>query len=49
MSDTVRSYLSRDSCDLWDILCDGEYFEVRFSLAKQLPTSDELFRILTFI
>ena len=26
----VQSYLQRESCDLWDILCDGEYFKADF-------------------
>ena len=40
MSEAVRGYLTRDSCDLWDILCDGEYFEVSLSLAVKILTSD---------
>ena len=51
MSEAVRGYLTRDSCDLWDILCDGEYFEVGLSLAVKVHvmTSDWLLRIWTFI
>jgi len=26
----VQTYLDRESCDLWDLLCDGEYFKVDF-------------------
>ena len=48
MSDAVRKYFTRDSCDLWDILCDGEYFEVSFLLADFTRKSEVLIGCLGF-
>ena len=44
----MQSYLDRESCNLWDILCDGEYFKADFQLKIIFLKADKMLQLVAY-